>query len=119
MALRTFLSSKGVHWRVWSVIPGGREQDERRRGYERRSPDPVLLYRGPERRGSSERRRAASLFASALAAGWLTFECATERRRLFPIPPGWDSCSITRLERLCEQAQVVATYPPMEPPPTQ
>ena len=79
----------------------------------------MLLHRGPERRGSAERRRAASLFASALAAGWLTFECPTERRRLFPIPPGWDVCSDARLERLCEQAQIVATFPRGEPPPAQ
>lgn len=118
MALRSFVSSKSVLWHVWSVIPGSRQEDERRRGYERRSPDPVLLYRGPERRASADRRRAASLFASALAAGWLTFECPTERRRLFPIPPAWDSCSDARLERLCEQAQVIATFPRSPDPPT-
>jgi hypothetical protein len=111
MALKTFVSSKGVLWHVWSVIPGSRESDERRRGYERRSPDPVLAYKGPERRATPDRRRRATLFSAALAAGWLTFESPTERRRLVPIPPAWDSCSDARLERLCEQAQVILTFP--------
>lgn len=117
MALRTFLSSKGVLWHVWSVIPGSRQEDERRRGYERRSPDPVLAYKGPERRAGADRRRRATLFSAALAAGWLTFESPTERRRLMPIPPGWDASSDARLEQLCNQAQPVSGFRRDAPPP--
>ncbi|HEX2204406.1 MAG TPA: hypothetical protein VHG91_13940 [Longimicrobium sp.] len=112
MALRTFRSSAGVPWQVWSVIPGIREGEERRRGYDRRSPDPVLRYTGPERRGAPDRRKTARLLASALAAGWLVFESPSERRRLFPIPPAWDACSDAQLERWCERAMPVAKDPP-------
>ncbi|HEX8695656.1 MAG TPA: hypothetical protein VF746_24795 [Longimicrobium sp.] len=105
MALRTFRSAAGVVWHVWSVIPGVRHDEERRRGYDRRSPDPVLAYTGPDRRTSADRRSTSRLFGPDMAAGWLAFECPTERRRLVPIPAGWDALSDAELERLCERAQ--------------
>lgn len=106
MALRAFRDAAGVLWHVWNVIPGARDSSERRVGYDRRSPGPVLRYTGPERRRAS-RRRISLAVASGLAAGWLTFESQGERRRLAPIPPGWDRCSETGLARLCEQATPV------------
>ena len=105
MPLRTFRSSQGVEWRVWNVVPGHRGEDERRRGYDRRSPDPVLLYRGPDRREQDERR---SQSAALPKAGWLVFESGGERRRLMPIPPGWEVRSEADLERLCGRAKPVA-----------
>lgn len=36
--------------------------------------------------------RAANV-RTPFAAGWLSFECETERRRLQPIPPGWEEAS--------------------------
>ena len=105
MALRTFRSAAGVVWHVWSVIPGIRQDQERRQGYDRRSPDPVLAYTGPDRRTSADRRSTARLFGPELAAGWLAFESPTERRRLVPIPAAWDALSDAELERLCERAQ--------------
>ena len=107
MALRAFRDATGVLWHVWNVIPGARESAERRVGYDRRSPEPVLRYTGPERR-SADRRRLSFAVATGLAAGWLTFESPGERRRLAPIPPGWDRCSESGLARLCEQARPVA-----------
>lgn len=115
MALRSFRGSDGVLWQVWSVIPGFRESGERRRGYDRRSPDPVLRYTGPERRTHPDRRRTALFLASTLAAGWLVFESPSERRRLSPIPPGWDACSDAQLERWCERATPVVGYPAPAP----
>jgi hypothetical protein len=105
MALRTFRSAAGVVWHVWSVIPGIRQDEERRRGYDRRSPDPVLAYNGQERRTSRDRRSTSRLFGPEMAAGWLAFESPTERRRLVPIPAGWDAFSDAELERLCERAR--------------
>lgn len=115
MALRSFRSSAGVPWQVWSVIPGLRDSGERRRGYDRRSPDPVLRYSGPERRAQPDRRRTALFLSATLAAGWLVFESPGERRRLSPIPPGWDLCSDAQLERWCERADPVTGYPPPAP----
>lgn len=116
MALRTFRSAAGVVWHVWSVIPGLRQEGERRRGYDRRSPDPVLAYPGPERRTSPDRRGTTRVFGPELAAGWLAFESPTERRRLAPIPAGWDQYSDAELERLCERAQPQPSLRPRRGP---
>ncbi|HEX5726490.1 MAG TPA: hypothetical protein VFX98_13535 [Longimicrobiaceae bacterium] len=116
MALRTFQSTGGTTWRVWSVIPGSRPESERRRGYDRRSPEPVLRYGGPERRAATERRRPG-LVSVPLAGGWLVFEGPTERRRLVPIPPGWDHWPDAELERLCARAQPVLPTSPSPTPP--
>jgi hypothetical protein len=32
--------------------------------------------------------------------GWLVFECDTEKRRLAPIPPEWESLSLHELQTL-------------------
>ena len=36
--------------------------------------------------------------------GWLTFESATARRRLAPIPKGWSEAAPTKLELMCKTA---------------
>jgi hypothetical protein len=90
MALRGFQRG-GVLWQVWSVIPGIREDGAWRRGGDRRSPDPVLLYRGPERRKPADRRTTAVTVSAAFAAGWLTGE----------------TLSNEDLARLCERATPV------------
>jgi len=114
MPLRTFCSSTGTEWRVWNVVPGHRGENERRRGYDRRSPDPVLLYRGAERREQDERR---SQRAAVPKSGWLVFESGSERRRLMPIPPGWEIRSEADLERLCGRAQPVTSTSDADGPP--
>jgi hypothetical protein len=40
-------------------------------------------------------------------AGWLTFESARIRKRLAPIPPGWEEATRERLELMCQAAEVV------------
>jgi hypothetical protein len=42
------------------------------------------------------------------ANGWLTFESGHEKRRLAPVPPGWDRLPPARLELLCRLAQPAA-----------
>ena len=41
----------------------------------------------------------------ALRGGWLTFECANVKKRIVPIPDGWDELSVAELEKLCGSAQ--------------
>ena len=106
MPLRTFRTSAGVEWRVWNVIPGHAGEDERRCGYDRRSPDPVIAYAGPDRRTASDRRSRGRF---DLDSGWLVFESDGERRRLMPIPPGWEVRADADLERLCARATPVTT----------
>jgi len=40
-------------------------------------------------------------------AGWLAFEGGGVRKRLTPIPPGWEQCDDTALEALCASAEIV------------
>ena len=110
MALRAFQWG-GVPWQVWSVIPGARHDAERRRGADRRSPEPIFRYRGPERRRAMERRRTAAAVSTAFAAGWVVFQAPTERRRLAPIPADWETLSASDLARLCERARPVPGAP--------
>ena len=43
--------------------------------------------------------------------GWLTFESNTHRRRLAPIPAGWETVSEARLDLMCRVALVVSQRP--------
>lgn len=80
--LRGFTDSTGVEWRVWEVFP---------------------TKTGPTFVGSSH----ASLKETPFANGWLCFESPAEKRRLAPIPDGWEFRDITALEELCRVAAPV------------
>ena len=108
MPLRSFPGPDGREWQVWSVIPGSRVTDERRAGFDRRSPDPVLRYTGDDRRTIQDRRTHAVALPRELLGGWLIFEGPDERRRLTPIPPHWDSLPESELERLLTRARPAA-----------
>lgn len=115
MTMRSFRAADGVVWQVWSVVPGLSNRAERRAGYDRRNPEPVFRYTGPERRENQDRRRQAPFVSPQYAAGWLTFESPREKRRLAPIPRHWEDLPETELERLCGEAWPVG--PPGPPPP--
>ena len=113
MPIRSFRTEDGVTWQVWNVMPGRRDIPERRIGYDRRSPDPVIRYTGPERRATADRRQPSPFLSPQLATGWLAFECPTEKRRLTPIPQQWEQLTDAELQRLCAAARHV---PPILPP---
>lgn len=113
MAIRWFQMEDGVTWHVWNVLPG-RVDQERRTGYDRRSPDPVIRYPGPERRTIAERRKPFRFLTPDLASGWLAFESDVEKRRLAPIPQRWEMLSDAELTLLCKQARPVVV-PPVPP----
>lgn len=46
---------------------------------------------------------------SDLERGWLVFKSPTEKRRLCPIPPDWESCPPERLYLLSRIASLVHT----------
>ena len=115
MPIRSFRPAEGVQWQVWNVVPGAKDVPERRVGYDRRGPDPIIRYTGPERRVTDDRRRPAPLLSPQLACGWLAFECPTEKRRLAPIPQRWEQLSEAELERLCQAARICP--PPFRPTP--
>ncbi|GAC1514945.1 MAG: hypothetical protein NVS1B4_03920 [Gemmatimonadaceae bacterium] len=80
MAVREVTDAAGVRWRIWAV-------------------DPEELH--PTTRNEA--------FAAALTDGWLVFERVDrqEKRRLTPIPLGWDGWSEAELRTVLEQAPSV------------
>lgn len=96
MPLREFIDPAGRTWKVWSVYP---QYADRREAHRQGIPRP-----GGERRHHEEPRVQLD---GPFRHGWLTFESANERRRLAPIPPGWDDGSDEALLRLCERATPV------------
>jgi hypothetical protein len=107
MSLRTFRDHGGQEWKVWDVKPyleGGRSE---RRAAERRSlaaNEDLTL----ERRSGGDRRRNASLLTPGLESGWLCFEGRAEKRRLTPIPRGWQEAAEPELESLLDSARRVS-----------
>ena len=50
---------------------------------------------------------AGAVYDPRLRAGWLTFESeGGERRRLVPIPRGWEEAHRERLELMCRAAEL-------------
>ncbi|HEX2202939.1 MAG TPA: hypothetical protein VHG91_06565 [Longimicrobium sp.] len=111
MALRNFRDSEGHEWRVWDVYPYTMRREERRVTDRRRGSSDG--YSGPERRSGQDRRsnRAASLLTPGLEAGWLCFENHVDKRRLTPIPAGWEEAGEGELETLVQQARSVVRRP--------
>jgi hypothetical protein len=81
--LRGFTDSTGTEWRVWEVFPT-------QAGF---SPATEVLSK--------------TTLLPAFANGWLCFESAQQKRRLAPIPQGWEFNEPTLLEQMCQQAEPV------------
>ena len=94
MALRSFVDSAGTEWKVWDVIPSWVREQEEGAGEDQEGP-------APPRKSGVDR---SLLLTPGLEQGWLCFECDSEKRRLTPIPAGWDQHSDQELEALCEAA---------------
>jgi hypothetical protein len=99
MPHRQFTDSKQTTWEVWNVEPSAAER--RAGGQDRRR----------SRRTSGERRqvedRSRVRVRSNLSHGWLAFESKHDRRRLAPIPTGWEAMDASALEQLCKQARSI------------
>lgn len=110
MTARSFRDTAGVEWVVWAVHPQfseRRSRVERRSGRDRRV-DPARPGAGgrPDRRALTDRRvtRRPSVFLPGYEQGWLCFEGGADRRRLAPIPAGWEDCDAAALEAYCRRA---------------
>lgn len=57
------------------------------------------------------RMRMTGESADLLVQGWLVFECEVEKRRLGPVPEGWDALADEELGRLLESAVQVQRRP--------
>jgi hypothetical protein len=60
--------------------------------------------RGVEWRVWSTHPTTPSAVSADLRAGWLTFDSGAERRRVGPIPIGWETFSNEELESACRVA---------------
>lgn len=105
MALRTFTDSTGRDWEVYDVIP----RSDERRHYDRRSlgaeDDGVAADEAAERRDVDRRLTVGGAEHIATRAGWLCFDSPEERRRLMPIPDGWDRSDEATLENYLREAR--------------
>jgi hypothetical protein len=99
MPHRQFVDSKQTTWEVWDVEPGHAERRGRPRDRRRSART------SGERREVEDRSRVR--ISSGLAHGWLAFESKHDKRRLSPIPIGWEALDASALEQLCEQANSV------------
>jgi hypothetical protein len=77
MALRTFVSHDGTHWNVWNVVP-------------------TLVH--------NERKVSLS---TGMTSGWLCFESQGIKRRIVPVPSGWEDWSDAELDSVLATAQAV------------
>ena len=84
--LRGFKDPAGVEWRVWEVIPS-------KAGVET----------------SARTQSRTSLSSTPYANGWLCFESGSEKRRLAPIPPGWELRSPAAIAELLREATPVTS----------
>lgn len=95
MPHRVFTDSAGRRWDVWTVIPSR---------VERRQHQDALAWQGPERRQQEEYR---VLLGGQWTYGWLAFETSGEKRRLAPIPDGWEEMTPGELGELLARATLV------------
>jgi hypothetical protein len=100
MAHREFTDAIGRSWNVWSVVP---ERAERRRKGTETTPS-------AERRHRQEREFRVPL-GEQWTRGWLAFETKGEKRRLAPIPEGWDLATDEQLTALLQRAEAIPRPP--------
>lgn len=109
MGHRSFTDASGTLWNVWDVIPQWTERrsgEERRRSDDDPTVDPPVLerrQRKPDRRTGTD-DGARIRIAEGLSRGWLAFESGGDKRRLAPIPAGWEALSEADLAALCAKA---------------
>lgn len=118
MSYRTFVDSGGRRWEVWLVTPAAAE----RRRVDRRTPAGGSTtvsggkYEGSDRRITPERRRNPFRrnleVASEYSNGWLCFEGGGEKRRLAPVPDGWDQAGPDKLATWLQSAKRVVKCAP-------
>ena len=94
MAHRQIRDDADCVWDVWEVNPGAvaRKVTEERRA---------------QVAGSTPRKAMQIVVADDLREGWLAFQCETERRRISPVPLGWEAMTDDELLTLLARATPV------------
>lgn len=107
MAHRMFVDEGAREWLVWDVIPQSADRRDAAEGPSGATipTDPGLTALDRRATSGPETPRSVARLPGALAEGWLCFESGTEKRRLAPIPHGWDTLPDAELEGLLARAQ--------------
>jgi hypothetical protein len=108
MAYRTFVDDNGGYWQAWDSQP---TKMERRVSQNDRRNLKRFPWKGAERRNGLDRRTVSQrriTLPQGYGSGWLTFESLSEKRRLIPIPSGWETSTQAELRVLCDKARRVA-----------
>ncbi len=113
MSHRTFSDSNGVEWDVWAVVPQWADRRTGKHGragsVEEAVDSPVIEQRRqPDRRQGQPGQVPRVRLTKGLDGGWIAFQSARERRRLSPIPAGWETLPDAELEGMCRRAAPAA-----------
>lgn len=109
MGYRKFVDEHGVWWQGWDVLPDDAERRLRERRKVHTPPE------GEDQRDLIDRRRPAPVrtaVPSHLVNGWLAFQSVSQKRRYWPIPPGWEALTDADLRALCREAHEVGPHVP-------
>ena len=111
MPLREFLDGERRTWQVWDTVP-------------KSASESAIFERSAQIMAQNEAREAEGLAADRAAAaaalrrftrgrerGWLTFMHDDDKRRLSPIPDGWERFDDARLNALLQRAERVSKTP--------
>lgn len=114
MAYKVFNAPDGTRWEVWMVMPTSME---RRRGEEFGRSSASGSSDSATMAGVTERRRSdtgpRTVVSPGFENGWLCFESkAGEKRRLVPVPDGWETASAEKLWMWCRAAAEVPRCDP-------
>jgi hypothetical protein len=117
VSYRTFVDSAGRRWEVWLVTPAAAERRRTDRRAKAGGSMTATTHEGvsdrritPERRRNPFRRNLD--VASEYSNGWLCFEGGGEKRRLAPVPDGWDQAGPDRLATWLQNAKRVVKCAP-------
>ena len=91
--LREFTGDDGREWTAWDTYPSSADPNH-----------PSALARVLGRQDVVVGSNPGALVRPTHAAGWLTFTCGRERRRLFPIPTDWTSADVPTLQGYLRRA---------------
>ena len=110
MPLREFVDRERRTWQVWDTVP-------------KTAGESAIFERSAQIMAQSEARESEALQDRAAAAaalrrftqgrehGWLTFMSGDDKRRLSPIPAGWEGFDDARLSGLLQRAERVSHTP--------
>ena len=95
---------------VWVVAPAWvdrRAEPDRRASLPGgKKPVPIERRKSTRRRGLADSGPRVKI-SPEMTGGWLAFESAGDRRRLAPIPKGWEEATEAELRMLWAQAKIV------------